>query len=116
MMNWLPFEDEKIAEMELLVLKYNPSWSGCGFKSFCYGYPKWAKGRFEIDTIHSYNADLCFSKAQWLGRIKTCRGVGASLSVDEVSAFEAEYACLLEKYSEPLHLKHQVHIEVYRAV
>ncbi len=115
-MDWLPFEDEKIAEMERLVLKYNPSWSGCGFKSFCYGYPKWAKGRFEIDTIHSYNADLCFSKAQWLGRIKTCRGVGASLSVDEVSAFEAEYACLLEKYSEPLHLKHQVHIEVYRAV
>lgn len=113
-MDWLPYEDEKIAEMERLVLKYNPGWNGCGFREFRYSYPKWAKDKFAIDTIHSYNTVLKFTKKDWVGRIRTCRGVGASLSAEEVNAFEAEYKALLEKYKEPLMLKHQIHIEVYR--
>ena len=115
-MDWLPFEDEVIGEMEALVLKYNPDWSGGGFREFKYNYPDWAEGRFSIDTIHSYNAELRFSKEAWLGRIKSCRGVGASLSESEQEAFAAEYRALLEKYPEPLHLKHQIHIEIYRSL
>ena len=30
--DWLPYEDEKIMEMEQLVLKYNPHWKGGGFR------------------------------------------------------------------------------------
>ena len=113
-MDWLPYEDEKIAEMEQLVLRYNPEWSGCGFAQFRYCYPDWAEGLFMIDTIHSYNADLTFTKEAWLGRIRSCRGVGASLSPEEVAAFEADYRDILKKYEEPLQLKHQIHIEIYR--
>ncbi len=113
-MDWLPYEDEKIAEMEQLVLRYNPAWSGCGFEQFRYCYPDWAEGLFMIDTIHSYNADLTFTKEAWLGRIRSCRGVGASLSPEEVAAFEADYRDILKKYEEPLQLKHQIHIEIYR--
>ena len=112
-MDWLPYEDEIIGEMESLVLKYNPDWSGRGFKSFKYNYPSWAEGRFNIETIHSYNATLEFSKEAWIGRIKSCRGVGASLPCEEVKRFEAEYRSILSKYSEPLLLKHQIHIEIY---
>ncbi len=113
-MDWLPFEDDVICEMEELVLKYNPEWNGNGFRRFNYSYPKWARGKFDIDTIHSYNESLLFSREDWLGRVLTCRGVGASLSDEKVKEFETEYRKMLEKYSEPLSLKHQIHIELYR--
>lgn len=114
-MDWLPFEDEIIGEMEQLVLKYNPHWSGKGFSKFKYSYPEWANGRFMIETIHSYNETLTFSRKAWLGRVKSCRGVGASLSEEKLSQFTDEYRQILEKYSEPLKLKHQIHIEIYRS-
>ena len=114
-MDWLPFEDEVIGEMEALVLRYNPDWGGRGFEKFRYSYPEWADGRFNIETIHSYDTVLEFTKEAWIGRIKSCRGVGASLSEEKIAAFESEYRELLSKYSEPLKLKHQIHIEIYRS-
>lgn len=113
-MDWLPYEDKIIGEMENLVLKYNPDWNGKGFTQFKYSYPEWAVDRFDIETIHSYNTVLEFSKEAWLGRVLTCRGVGASLSEDKIKEFEAEYSEMLKKYPEPLKLKHQIHIEIYR--
>lgn len=113
-MDWLPFEDDVIHEMEELVLKYNPEWSGNGFKQFDYSFPKWARDSFDIETIHSYNESLSFTKEAWLGRVLTCRGVGASLSDEKVNEFESEYIKMLDKYSDPLSLKHRIHIEIYR--
>ncbi len=114
-MDWLPYEDEIIGEFESLVLKYNPNWSGNGFKIFRYTYPDWADEKFNIETIHSYDATLEFTKEAWIGRIKTCRGVGASLSDNDIRRFEVEYRNMLQKYNEPLRLKHQIHIEIYRS-
>ncbi len=114
-MDWLPFQDTVISEMEQLVLKYNPDWKGYGFEKYRYCYPKWADNKFTIDTIHSYNEVLTFSKEQWLGRVNTCRGVGASLSEQQIADFFTEYKTLLDKYEDTLYLKHQVHIEIYRS-
>lgn len=114
-MDWLPFEDKVIGEMESLVLKYNPDWSGGGFREFRYAFPDWAVDRFRLEAVKSYDATLEFSKEAWLGRIKSCRGVGASLSKGKIAEFEAEYRKMLDKYSEPLSLKHQIHIEIYRS-
>lgn len=115
-MDWLPYEDEAIAEMERLVLKYNPDWSGCGFKEFNYNFPKWAENRFTIEHVESFDTVLEFSKSAWLGRIKSCRGVGASLTREKVDEFEAEYSEMLKKYDEPLRLKHQIHFEIYKSL
>lgn len=114
-MDWLPLEDKIIAEMESFVLKYNPDWSGSGFDVFRYTYPSWADKKFIIDTIHSYDTVLEFSKQAWLGRVKSCRGVGASLSKEKIEDFICEYKSLLKKYKEPLRLKHQIHIEIYKS-
>lgn len=115
-MDWLPFEDEVIGEMENLVLKYNPDWNGCGFEKFRYNYPDWAEDRFNIETIHSYDVVLEFTKEMWIGRIKSCRGVGASLSKETIAEFENEFRKLLEKYDpDILKLKHQIHIEIYKS-
>lgn len=115
-MDWLPYEDDIAAEMEQLVLKYNPTWNGCGFEKFRYTYPKWAENRFNIETIHSYNEYLKFTKEEWIGRINTCRGIGASLSDEKVKEFENEYRKKLEKYNNTLFIKHQIHIEIYNVI
>ena len=114
-MDWLPYEDEIVNEMEQLVLEYNPHWTGGGFKQFNYSFPLWAKEQFEIDTIHSYNENLHFTKDSWRGRIRTCRGLGASLTENEVNNFDSEYKSLLNKYNTNyLNIRHQIHVEIYR--
>ena len=115
-MDWLPYQDSIIKEMEELVLRYNPSWNGSGFERFRYRYPEWAENRFDIHTIHSYDVTLPFTKEEWLGRVMTCRGVGASLSKADSERFCEEYKSVLEKYDEPLMLKHRIHMEVYKSV
>lgn len=115
-MDWLPKEDSIIEEMEHTVLKYSPDWNGCGFEKYRYSYPEWAENSFKIETIHSYDVTLNFSKDAWLGRVKSCRGVGASLSEEKLKEFESEYRALLEKYeTDILQLKHQIHIEIYKS-
>lgn len=112
-MDWLPYEDAVIDEMEHMVLKYNPSWSGGGFREFSYTFPGWAQGRFALVDVQSYNETLAFSKELWLRRILTCRGVGAALPNEKIAEFTEEYRQALEKYDDTLFLKHQIHIEVY---
>lgn len=116
LMDWLPLEDAVIAEMIALVQRYNPAWSPEGFNEEAYCFPHWAEGRFTAERIITYDEALVFTKEAWLGRVLTCRGVGASLPGEKVKEFEAEYRRTLEKYDEPLYLKHRIHIELYRSI
>ena len=115
-MDWLPYEDPVIAEMEALVLRYNPGWTGGGFKEYRFTVPEWTDGLFTVEAVENIDATLEFTKESWLGRIRSCRGVGAALSEAEVARFTDEYRRLLDKYPEPLRLKHQIHVELYKAV
>lgn len=116
LMDWLPREDDVIAEMIDLVQAYNPTWSPDGFQEYDYHFPDWAQDRFVNEAVISYEEALVFTKEAWLGRVLTCRGVGASLPPEKVREFEAEYRRVLEKYAEPLYLKHRIHMELYRSV
>ncbi|MBQ3330964.1 MAG: class I SAM-dependent methyltransferase [Ruminococcus sp.] len=116
LMDWLPKEDAVIAEMIDLVQRYNPAWNPEGFNEYEYHFPEWAKDRFTCEKVISYNEALIFTKEAWLGRVLTCRGVGASLSPEKVAEFEKEYREILEKYNDPLQLKHRIHMELYRSI
>nr|WP_316613775.1 methyltransferase domain-containing protein [uncultured Ruminococcus sp.] len=116
LMDWLPEEDAVIAEMIALVQQYNPTWDPEGFNDEAYCFPHWAKNRFTAEKIITYDEALVFTKEAWLGRVLTCRGVGASLPPEKVTEFEAEYRRILEKYDEPLHLRHRIHMEFYRSI
>lgn len=116
LMDWLPTEDAVIAEMIALVQRYNPAWNPEGFSERDCRFPDWAKGRFSCETVVSYDVSLAFTKEAWLGRVLTCRGVGASLPAERIAQFREEYSDLLEKYSEPLKLKHRIHMELYRSL
>lgn len=96
-MAWLPFEDEIALESEKLVLKYNPAWSGAGETRHPICIPECAKDNF--DTVYSevFDFDIPFTKESWNGRIKTCRGIEASLSEETVEEWEREHKILLDE-------------------
>ena len=51
--------------------------------------------------------EVPFTRESWNGRMKACRGVGASLSETEVAAWEQEHLKLLQKIApETFAVKH----------
>ena len=106
-MAWLPFADEVAGESEELILKYNPDWSGKGETMHPIEIPKCYDTDFEVTFREEYKILVPFTRESWNGRVKACRGIGASLSEKEVSEFEKEHLELLAsrfpKYFEVLH-------------
>ncbi len=90
-MAWLPEESEIAKASEEMVLKYNPSWSGAHMTRYTLETPPWCKDMFEPVHMLTYDLPVAFTRDSWHGRIKACRGIGASsLSQSEIAAWERE--------------------------
>lgn len=96
-MAWLPFEDKIAGESEKLILKYNPDWSGCGEIIHPIFIPECYNEKFEMVYHEEYPLKVHFTQESWNGRMKACRGVGASLSQDEIKKWEMEHMELLNR-------------------
>ena len=94
-MAWLPFEDRIAGESERLVLKYNPSWSGAGETRHPIFIPECYNERFELVYHDEYPLNVHFTRESWNGRMKACRGIGASLGENEIIMWEQEHKKLL---------------------
>ncbi|MCA9053459.1 MAG: class I SAM-dependent methyltransferase [Planctomycetaceae bacterium] len=92
---WLPRVDEIARASEALVLRFNPDWTGADWSGEIPESPSWAAGRFAKVGGFVFDADIPFTHESWRGRLRACRGVGASLTADEVAAFDAAHAELL---------------------
>ncbi|MBO5387481.1 MAG: class I SAM-dependent methyltransferase [Lachnospiraceae bacterium] len=95
-MAWLPFEDKIAGESEKLVLKYSPNWSGAGETMHSIFLPDCYNDKFELVYHDEYKLNVHFTRDSWNGRMKACRGVGASLSESEIASWEKEHMELLE--------------------
>lgn len=96
-MAWLPFEDKIAGESEKLVLKYSPQWSGAGEVKHPVDIPERVWDYFEMASQEVFDVDVPFTRETWHGRMQACRGVGASLTKEELSRWKAEHWALLEK-------------------
>ncbi len=96
-MAWLPHEDDIAAASEALVLKYNPGWSGANERMHPIEAGKRTLDSFKVVYSDEWKLDLPFTRESWHGRMKACRGVGASLSDSEIAAWEREHLALLER-------------------
>lgn len=96
-MAWLPFEDKIAGESERLVLKYNPKWSGGGETIHPIIIPDCYKEKFELVYHEEYPLKVHFTRKSWNGRMKACRGIGASLTEQEISMWEQEHLKLLDE-------------------
>jgi SAM-dependent methyltransferase len=112
---WLPLVDETTRRTEELVLKYNPGWTGAGYDGRVARELPWMKPSFEVMDFFVFDAPIAFSRESWRGRFRACRGVGASLSTEEVAAFDHELAELLERTVPPIfHVPHRVDCHILR--
>ena len=100
-MAWLPFEDDIAAAGEALVLKYNPNWSGKGETMHPIEIPACYRECFDVVCREEYPLRVHFTRESWNGRMKACRGVGASLSEAEIAGWEREHIRLLEQIAPP---------------
>lgn len=100
-MAWLPYEDRIAGESEKLILKYNPHWNGAGETVHPIFIPECYKKSFEIIYREEYPLKVRFTRESWNGRLKACRGIGASLSETEISAWEQEHKKLLSETAPP---------------
>lgn len=99
-MAWLPFEDKIAGASEKLVLKYNPTWSGAGETVRPIDIPECYKENFKLVYHEEFTLNVPFTRESWNGRMKSCRGVGASLNEKELSMWEQEHKQLLEKIAD----------------
>lgn len=96
-MAWLPFEDKIAGASEKLVLKYSPNWTGAGETRKPIGIPDVVYDYFDLEEHEEYDVMIPFTKESWHGRMKACRGVGASLSEDELKKWDEEHKKLLDE-------------------
>ncbi len=94
---WLPRQDPVAQRSEELVLKYNPGWSGRDWDGDPLTLPDWAREAFTLRSAISYDELLPFTREMWRGRIRACRGVGATLLQEAMTAFDAEHDALLRQ-------------------
>lgn len=114
-MAWLPDEDKIAGDSERLVLRYNPKWTGGGYTRQPVFVPEIAKEYFDIEHAEDYDLMVPFTRESWNGRMKACRGVGASLSEEEISAWEHEHMEMLAKTpSNDLEILHHAAMAILR--
>ena len=114
-MAWLPYEDPVAGQSEELVLKYNPDWTGCGEKRHTIDIPDVYQTYFEVEQRDIFDVAVPFTRESWNGRMKACRGIGASLTEHEITAFEQEHHQLLAKIApEKFQVLHYAAVTVLR--
>jgi SAM-dependent methyltransferase len=113
----LPKESEIVRRADELVNKYNPSWSGGGFDRVKLSPPPWLNGDFKVAHLDEFVQDVEFTREGWLGRMRSCRGVGASLPPDLVARFDKDHRAVLSEIAgETFDIPHQFIYEVYDVV
>ena len=114
-MAWLPYEDEIAGASEEIVLRYSPEWSGAGETRHSIDIPEVAYDYFDLESHEKYDLYVPFTRESWQGRMKACRGVGASLSGEELASWEREHWRMLsERAPESFNILHYAAIAVLR--
>jgi SAM-dependent methyltransferase len=114
--DYLPRRSRLAARTEELVLKYNPAWPMAGGQGVhlnpLQNLPD--AGFVDIEQF-SFEHRQPFTHEGWRGRMRTCNGVGASLSPGAIAAFDAELAAMLAAdFEERVLVEHRVWVVVGR--
>ena len=113
--SWLPRADPVARASEALVLAHNPDWRGANWSGAVPAVPAWTPGLAEVQAMFWFDIEVPFSHVDWRGRMRACRGIGATLGAEAVAAFDAEHAALLARIApDPFHVRHRVDAHVLR--
>ena len=95
--SWLATTDPIARASEALVLRFNPAWQAGGWEGRIPSVPPWSDGLAAVQAMFWFDEAVSFTREGWRGRMRACRGVGATLAPDEVAAFDAAHAALLKQ-------------------
>ncbi len=109
-MGWLPHEDAVAAASEALVLQYNPHWTGGGAtRPNMAAEAAWAPPLFRVAHAVCCDLPVPFTRESWHGRMRACRGVGASsLAGEALAEFDRAHRAMLKKGPEHFEVLHYV--------
>lgn len=99
--SWLPRLDPVARQSEELVLRFNPHWGGADWPGVIPAMPSWADADFALRGMFWYDEPIPFTREAWRGRMRACRGIGATLDEATVRRFDEAHAALLEKIVPP---------------
>lgn len=108
--SYLPLSGTVAGRTEDLILEHNPGWAKAGWRGV---HPEQVRalddgGFTEVESF-SYTVDVPFTHEGWRGRMRTCNGVGASLSDEQVDRFDDALAMLLtNEFPSNLTIPHRI--------
>lgn len=110
-MGWLPYEDEVAGKSEEIILKYNPTWNGNGDTVHPVFVPDEYLTYFTLLSQNEFRVSVPFTRDSWHGRMRACRGVGASMSPSDLASWDKEHYQMLEDTApESFMVKHYVSV------
>ena len=110
-MGWLPYEDSIAGKSEEIILKYNPNWTSYGDTVHPVWVPEQYLSTFDLISREQFRVDIPFTREGWHGRMRACRGVGASMSHEQLNEWDKEHLEMLEKDApESFTVKHYISI------
>jgi SAM-dependent methyltransferase len=112
--SWLPRLDPIAKASEELVLKFNPQWGGKDWSGVippvAYGLDK----HLPLQAMFWYDEAIPFTRESWRGRMRACRGTGATLSPEQLEQFDREHDELLKRIApEEFTILHRVDAHIY---
>jgi SAM-dependent methyltransferase len=115
--SWLPREDAIASATEHLVLKYNPKWTGADWSGEIPFAPKCAAGQFSLRAMFVFDAAIPFTRESWRGRVRACRGIGATLAPEQIEAFDREHEKLLQSIApESFTVSHRIDARMFQTM
>jgi SAM-dependent methyltransferase len=113
--SWLALADPIARASEELVLRFNPAWKGAHWEGKIPSVPPWSAGLATVQAMFWFDEAVPFTRESWRGRMRACRGVGATLAPAEVAAFDAEHQALLERLApQNFRVLHRVDAHLFR--
>lgn len=76
--------------------RYGAHWSGAGERMRPIDIPECYGEGFGLTYHDERLVKVPFTRESWNGRVKACRGIGASLPADRIAAWEREHRRLLK--------------------
>lgn len=113
-MAWLPFEDGIAMESENLILKHNPRWTGCRARICPIELPDIVYRFFDKEFSEEYRLPVHFTRDSWHGRVKACRGTGASMPPEVLARWEEEHKAFLAAQPEEFDIAHYAAVLILR--
>ena len=112
--SFLPRLDPIVAASEALVLQHNPDWGGADWDGYLPAEPRWSREALNLVGFFTYDEAIPFTRESWRGRMRALRGIAASLTPDQVAAFDAEHDQLLAELADDhFTILHRIHAQVF---